>query len=172
MGRLLRKKTIMIIIVAVVIIGGGLAGAIIYFQLQLKAQQSTAVTVNKPVVAQTVCSDAILTQAAAAMAYPTDPTKLPAIANTIMAMPQYTSDVNCLYVVLQYNLAFSQATDARTNINSIKGLYKSAIGYNQIIKTNASPPEVLEKMVANLEATTAKFIKSDPITGLNNEPAN
>jgi hypothetical protein len=160
----LRKKTIVIIIVVLVIIGGGLATALVYFTLQLKAQQTTQVA-TKPstTIAKTICTDDTLTQAAAAITYPQDSAKLETIATGIMSTTDYTSDVNCLYVVLQYNLAFSQAADARTNLNSLKGLYNSSVGYSKILGDNASPPEVLEKMVASLETSSANFIKSDKI---------
>ena len=170
MAMLLRKKTIVIIILALLVVGGGLASALVYFSAQLKQEQATPVEVRKPVKAKTVCTDDTLTQGAAAIAYPVDTVKLEAVATSIIATADYTSDVNCLYVVLQYNLAFSQASAARTNLTSIKGLYNSAVGYSSIIAENASPPEVLEKMVANLEKTQAAFIKGDKINGLEEEP--
>lgn len=172
MGIPLRKKTIVIIIVTLMVVGGGLAAALVYFNLQLKAQQDTIVEVKKPVVAQTICSDDILKQAATAMAYPQDSAKLTTIATDIMANANYGSDVNCLYVVLQYNLAFSQAADARTNLNSLKALYNSAIGYSDIIKDVASPPQVLEKMVTNLETTQKDFVEKNDFTGVKDEQTN
>lgn len=172
MGMILRKKTIVIIIVTLLVIGGGLAAAMVYFSLQLRTQQDTAVEVKKPVVAETVCSDDMLTRATTAMAYPQDSAKLATIATDIMKDANYSSDVNCLYVVLQYNLAFSQAADARTNLNSLKGLYNPAIGYSSIIKDNASPPQVLEKMVANLEVTQKNFVEHNDFSGVKDEQTN
>lgn len=166
----LRKKTVVLIIAGFLLVGGGFAGALVYFNVQLKEQQETVVEVKKPVTQKTVCSNHTLTQAATAMTYPADTAALETIATGIIATADYTSDVNCLYVVLQYNIAFSQSADARTNLTSIKGLYNPAIGYGAAIRDIASPPEVLEKMVSNLEASMADFLKGQEIPGLENEP--
>ena len=167
-----RKKTIVIIISLFVVIGGGLSGTIIYYNMQLNTPKQTAVQVTKRVTAKTVCTNDTLTQAAVALTYPQNSPKLEIIATDIMATTDYASDINCLYIVLQYNLAFSQATEARTNLTSIKRLYNKLTGYSLLLGDNTSLPEALEKMVATLETTSNKFVNSNTLKGVRYEPTN
>ena len=67
---------------------------------------------------------------------------------------------------------FSQAIDARTNLTSIKGLYNKLTGYSLLLGDSTSLPEALEKMEANLETTSDKFVNSNTLKGIKYEPTN
>ncbi len=155
-----RKKIILTIFVAILVIGGALL--LMWFTMSAQQEDDSAMD-NKQVStsAKAVCDENLLERSAKAIRYPIDSEALAAIVTDIKKLEDYNRDVNCLYVVLQYNLVTSSPVQARESLNGIKGLYISTVGYSSSFGADTQSPAVLEQMVIALESRQEKFLKQD-----------
>jgi hypothetical protein len=106
-----------IIIATIVILFLAIIGII--NQIHRHDQANKTVAQNPP----TICSTSILKQAGTALQSSAQVANLIPIANQIQKLPHYQQDPNCLYVLVAYDVSYSDATNATKNLNLLIKVY-------------------------------------------------
>jgi hypothetical protein len=156
-----RKKLVTLTTIIVLMIIGAGVGAWFWTQNIANVKDESNNNPKPAVTAKKVCDKDTLSKAAEAMKYPIDNTKLSQIVTDIKSNTDYRRDVNCLYVVAQYNVSAGNASEARSDLNALKGLYNSSAGYDTVLGADTQSPAMIETVVSSLENQLDDFVKPD-----------
>lgn len=110
-----KSKKIIILCISLLVICGVGTG---YFYIRYL--NKTNLTKN------TVCEKEIIQ--AAKSAFETDSGKeLRELGSRVKALKHYDKDVNCMYIVLRYDLRYSQLDDVKKSLTAFKAIYNSDV---------------------------------------------
>lgn len=165
-----RKKLITLIVIIVLVLAGAGVGAWFWVQSISKTDTDTGEQPKPPVTVKEICTRDQLSRGAKAMSYPVNSAELSKVAKEIKDTTEYRSDVNCLYVLVQYDISAGLAADARSHLDALKGVYSSSVGYDDVFGRDAQSPAMLERMVSSLEEQFREFIKPDNQIRMTPEP--
>lgn len=89
--------------------------------------------------------------------------ELRSVAEKIEKMPKFDQKPSCLYPVLAYYIAASDAPKARNYLNSLEKVYDPQLGFSPKLGTNVDKIEKLRSNVQFLERTAGE-IKNNSFT--------
>jgi hypothetical protein len=96
-----------------------------------------------------VCGSSLIREANAPLAN-SDQVALSAV-DTIKGLKNYTHDPNCLYIVLQYDLAAGDAAASRSDLDAYTRLYDPVVGLSDAFDVSIISVDELRQNVAFLE---------------------
>lgn len=102
------------------------------------------------VAASSICSKSVITEANVPLAN-SDQVALTPVVDKIKKLKGFDTDPNCLYVVLQYDLATGDAAASRNDLNKYEKVYDPVVGLSDAFTVSIIPLEALRENVAFLE---------------------
>lgn len=109
------------------------------------------------------CSYQVLSAAKSKLA-PSKVVELRHTIDSIVKLPGYDKDVNCLYVITQYYINISDYRNSKQYYSKLAALYNSDTGYSPAISDVAKDPKTIKPIINFLEkqdAAARKRIEED-----------
>lgn len=129
------KKVFLILLAVLVVVGGG-----VYLLASRSSKQSS-----------TSCSTAVLTKQTATDLNSPSAAVLKPTVDKIEAQPNYSKDINCVYVLMDYYIAVGDPDKARPAYDQLVALYTSREDYSETIRDAAGSPDRFKPILEMLE---------------------
>lgn len=81
------------------------------------------------------------------------------LINSIMSLPNYNRDPNCLYPIVYYYINIGDANNASSYLEQLKDVYRPTVGYNPVLG-QAISINTMQADISNMQKSSSEAQKS------------